>query len=220
MNYTRKIKTFTDKYPYVGPLIWVLSAEYFIVQYIVARDWRYTYSLTKNTISDLGNTVCGIYGGRYVCSPLHNLMNLSFISLGFLMLIGAILIQQEFNKTKYSIFGFGCLALAGIGTILVGIFPENTINVLHSIGAFLPFLIGNIGIIILGFILKLPKYLKIYTILSGCICLIALIFFITKTYLGIGEGGIERIVAYPQTVWLIVFGVYISKNRYYKEKKA
>lgn len=218
MKMPKSIKTFNDRYPYVGPIMWILCIQYFITQYIVASDWAIQYSIKKNTISDLGNTVCGIYSGREVCSPLHNLMNLSFIMLGLFMMIGAILIYQEFSKSKFSFIGFGFMFLAGFGTLLVGLFPENTINILHSFGAFLPFLIGNTGIVILGVALNVPKSLRLYSIITGIISLIALIFFISHYYLGLGIGGMERITAYPQTLWLIVFGIYISRSHYMNSK--
>ena len=208
----RKIKTFTDRYPLIGPVVWVLSIQYFIVQLVVAIDYIPSYSPQLNTISDLGNTVCGTYSSRLVCSPLHNLMNTSFVLLGVTMMSGALLIYQEFRESRGSLLGFLCMAIAGIGTILVGLFPENTISALHVVGAALPFLIGNIGIVILGSYLSLPRFLRYYSILSGCIALIALGFFFTNHYGSLGIGGVERIVAYPQTVWLIVFGIYISKN--------
>jgi hypothetical membrane protein len=213
------IKTFRDKYLLLGPVMWMLSVQYFVIQIIVARDWSLHYSIAHNTISDLGNTVCGEYGNRYVCSPLHSLMNASFIILGVFMATGSMLMYQEFKKKMSSYIGFNFMAFAGLGTIIVGLFPENTIGFLHTTGAFLPFLIGNLAIVILGFSLKVPRWLKIYSVITGVVALIALLHFITQVYLGLGIGGMERIVAYPQTVWLIVFGIYISKNHFQKETK-
>ena len=39
--------------------------------------------------------------------------------------------------------------------------------------------------------------------------LVALSFFLKNVYLGLGIGGMERIVSYPQTIWMIVFGAYV-----------
>lgn len=220
MKSRRTIKTFTDRYPFIGPAMWILSVQYYVVQIVVAAAWEDQFNYLHNTISDLGNTACGIYAGRFVCSPLHDLMNVSFIVLGSFMALGSMLIYQEFKESSGSFIGFGFLAIAGAGTILVGVFPENTINSLHSIGAFLPFCIGNLGIVILGQVLKLPKSLRIYTLVTGVFALAALVFFITKSYLGVGIGGMERLTAYPQTFWLIVFGIYISKNHIMKRSKA
>jgi hypothetical membrane protein len=214
MKPSKMIQIFTEKYPFVGPTFWIASLQYYIVQIIVAVAWSTSYSLRLNTISDLGNTVCGLYGSRYVCSPLHGLMNLSFFILGVTMILGSILIYQEFKETQGSAAGFTAMAIAGFGTILVAFFPENTNSTLHLLGASFPFLIGNAGIVILGFALELPKTLKIYTILSGIVSLIALVLFSYHFYLGLGIGGMERIVGYPQTMWLIVFGIYISSNHF------
>ena len=208
----RLVKTFTDKFPFVGPAFWVVSVQYYIIQAVAAASWQTHFSLSQNVISDLGNTACSNYSGRYVCSPLHGLMNASFIILGITMIIGSVLIYQEFKESQSSWVGFSFMGLAGLGTLLVGLFPENTIASLHFIGALLPFLIGNIGLIVLGLVLEMPKTLRVYTLISGITSLIALVLFLTNNYIGLGQGGMERLTAYPQTMWLIIFGLYISTN--------
>lgn len=209
-----RTKVFADRFPLVGPTLWMLSLQYFIIQLAVATAWPRPYSWLHNTISDLANTVCGQYGSRYVCSPHHSLMNASFIVLGATMLQGAMLIYHEFQRDRGTAVGFSFMALAGLGTVLVGLFPENTIGSLHFVGALLPFFIGNLGIVILGISLRAPDWLRAYSLVTGIITLVALAFFITHRYLGLGIGGMERLVGYPQTVWLIIFGIYISANRY------
>lgn len=142
-------------------------------------------------------------------------MNLSFIVLGLTMAVGALLIYQEFRESRASLIGFSCMAIAGLGTILVGAFPENTIAILHGTGAFLIFLVGNIGLVILAFALhRLPAIFRAYTLITGVVTLAALVLFYFQIDFGIGQGTIERIIAYPQTVWLIFFGLYMSGNRF------
>ncbi|MEJ0073408.1 MAG: DUF998 domain-containing protein [Candidatus Saccharibacteria bacterium] len=205
---TAQRSTFSGHHPLAGPLLWILSAQYFIVQFVAARVSTAAYSLTRNTISDLGNTVCGQYGGRFVCSPAHGWMNASFMLLGVSMAAGSVLMYQALRKNAGSAIGFGCLFLSGSGALLIGLFPENTVAGLHVTGATLSFLIGNIGLVALGCALSLSRALRYYTIVSGIFALAALALFMTGHYLGIGIGGMERLVAYPQTVWLIVFGIY------------
>jgi len=214
MQPLRRIRTFSDRYPLVGPSFWLLSVQYFLTQYFVARAWRMPFSLRFNTISDLGNSACGAYAGRYVCSPDFSWMDASFIVLGVSMILGSGLIYHKFRRSSASRLGFTAMALAGFGTVLVGLFPENTTHYLHFVGALLPFLIGNLGLIILGLSLDISKGLKIYTILSGGIALVGFVLFITRHYLGLEIGGMERVTAYPQTLWLIVFGLYMSKNHF------
>ncbi|HEY5442538.1 MAG TPA: DUF998 domain-containing protein [Candidatus Saccharimonadales bacterium] len=212
------LKTLAERYPLIGPGFWILTIQYLIAQLVVAQAWTMPYSLSQNTISDLGVTKCGVYpghfaNGQFVCSPLHGWMNASFLVLGLSMIIGAVLIYQKFHKSLGATVGFSFMALGGFGTLLVGLFPENTASGLHIFGAVLPFFVGNIGMVVLGSTLAVPRGLRIYTILSGVISLVALMLLLTMHYLGIGIGGIERVTSYPQTIWFIVFGIYMVRNR-------
>jgi hypothetical membrane protein len=212
----QRVKVFSDRYPFLGPFIWFLSVQYFIVQVIVASAWSNPgYSWLHNTISDLGNTSCGVTSGRQICSPEHTLMNISFVTLGIIMATGSLLIYQEFREKFASLLGFSFMGIAGFGAVLVGIFPENTVSALHFIGALLAFLLGNVSMIILsGSLIGVNGTFRAYTLISGLIGLIALPFFMTHTYLGLGIGGMERIAAYPEVIWLIFFGLYMSGSHY------
>jgi hypothetical membrane protein len=195
-----------------GAFFWVLSIQYYIVQISVALAWHAIpqYSWAKNTISDLGNTNCGAYGSRLVCSPLHPLMNVSFLVLGLTMIYGAFFLRKSVEKSRTASTGFCCMAVAGIGTILVGLFPENTVSIMHILGAALPFTLGNLSMILIGVSMKkLWVPMRTYTVFSGLLGLVALIFFMTHHYAGLGIGGMERLVSYPQSIWMIIFGGYI-----------
>ena len=50
-------------------------------------------------------------------------------------------------------------------------------------------------------------------VLSGSVALIFLAFYASSHFVGLGEGAIERVVAYPQTVWLIVLGIYVIASK-------
>jgi hypothetical membrane protein len=98
------------------------------------------------------------------------------------------------------------MVLAGIGTVFVGAFPENTIRNFHIIGAALPFVFGNISLILFGVVRSINVWLRKLALVFGVIGLVALCLFMTHHYVGLGIGGMERTVAYPQTMWLIIFG--------------
>jgi len=198
-----------DRVPRLGPYLYLSSLQYFVVQLVVSFRWSPAYNLQRNTISDLGNTACGRFNGRFVCSPLHTLMNVSFIVLGATMIAGSVLIGHALPPTRARKLGFLFMTIAGVGVVVVGIFPENTVPALHGLGATLPFTIGNVGVIVLGLTLALPRALRLVTLTLGVIALAALVFYASSHYLGLGEGGIERLVAYPQTVWLILLGGYL-----------
>ena len=214
MKQRRRILVFTDTYPLFGPLIWMLCFQYFLVQIVVASAWHPAYNWATNLISDLGNTACGTYANRFVCSPQHGLMNASFILLGLTMATGALLIYQEFQETKLSLVGFTLMGLAGVGSMLVGAFPENTVASAHFGGAILALVVGNLSIVLLSFGLrKVQSAFKIYSFISGIVSLAAVVLFELGVDFGLGQGTIERIVSYPQTLWLIIFGLYMSAVR-------
>jgi hypothetical membrane protein len=206
-------KTFRDKVPWLGPTIWLLSVLYFVVQIVVAAVWTPSYSWLSNTISDLGNTSCQ----PKLCSPRHGWMNAEFVLLGFIMAAGSFLIYQEFTESDpderlAARIGFSCLAFAGAGAALVGSFPENTVHFMHIIGAGIAIGIGTLGILVLGLVLSLPKKLSWAMRVVPPLALIALILFASNIYLDIGAGTMERLAAYPETIWLVVFGIYISRT--------
>ncbi len=211
MHPMRRIRSFVARHPLAGPIVWLLSAQYFLVQVVVASAWKpLPYSWRLNSISDLANTSCGAFDGRFVCSPLHGLMNASLILLGLCMAIGSVLVYQEFRKSRV---GFCLMAVAGIGAIIVGLFPEDTIYWVHIAGADLAFLLSNIALIVFGFTLRMPRWFRLYSVASGTVALAALYLFLSHNRFFLGLGGMERVVAYPQTIWLIVFGLYMSKSR-------
>lgn len=197
-------------YPRLGPALYVASTQYFAVQFVVALRWTPPYSLSRDTISDLGNTACGTWNGRYVCSPLHGLMNASFVVLGITMMLGSVLIWRYSATSRSSGAGFAALAISGVGVVMVGFFPENNASALHEVGASVPFVLGNASLIILAVSVKMPAGLRVYCFLSGTIALLGLVAYTSKDYCGLGEGGMERVVAYPQTVFLIVIGCYLT----------
>lgn len=199
--------------PWLGPTIWWLSILYFVAQIFVARTWTPSYSWFSNSISNLGNTSCG----PQLCSPRHSWMNAEFIVLGFVMAAGSWLIFQEFTETDAderlaARIGFSAVTVGGVGAALVGSFPENSVYVVHVIGAGLAIGIGTAGIFALGLGLPLPRSLLWAMRVGAPLAIVALILFAAKQYLGIGEGTMERIAAYPETIWLIVFGTYISRS--------
>jgi hypothetical membrane protein len=150
------------------------------------------HSLSRNTIRELGDTKCGEFNGKYDCSPLHSLMKPSFVVLGVAMFVGSALIYHAYPTSRSRSVGFLSIAIVGVGAVMVGVFPENSISALHGIGAALPFVVGNVGVLVLGLSLNIPVALRLYTMVTGVVALPSLIFYASGHYLGLGEGGIER----------------------------
>lgn len=175
-----------------------------MAQAVAAFAWEPSYSLHLNAISDLGAVRCGPFDDRTVCSPLHGVMNVSLILLGLAMTAGSVLLYLWLRTSRT---GFSLMAVAGVGTMLVGVFPEDTVYWAHIAGADLAFLLGNIALIVFGLTLRVPRWFSWYSILSGAVALVALVLFLSHHRFFFGLGGMERLVAYPQTIWLVAFAV-------------
>lgn len=134
-------------------------------------------------------------------------MNASLVALGVTMALGSVF-SCRFARNRGSVAGLAAMAASGLGVVLAGLFPENSIPALHGLGTAVPFVAGNAGLIILAFAYDLPVPLRLYSFLSGMVAFLALVTYASGHFAGLGEGGIERVVAYPQAVWLVVVGFY------------
>jgi hypothetical membrane protein len=217
-----RIRFFTDRYDWMGPVIVVLSSWYFAAQVLVAWVFRPQYSFISNAISDLGNTACPPKDSN-ICSPRYVVMDASIAILGLAMIVGAILIFSEFSFSKQhqreraaALAGFACMGLGGLGAILVASVPENVNTAhLHTVGTAMAIGFGQLAILVLGLVLrKIPDWLREFMIVMSLIVLLAGISIAFKHQFGIGGGALERLAQYPESVWLILFGLYISRDHY------
>ena len=216
-----RIRFFTDRYDWMGPVIVALSSWYFAAQVLVAWVFRPQYSFVSNAISDLGNTACPPPNSN-ICSPQYVVMDASIAILGLAMIVGSILIFSEFSFSKHrreqaaAHAGFVCMALGGVGAILVGAVPENVNTVhLHTVGTAMAIGFGQLAILILGLVLReIPDWLRELMIVASLFVLLAGISIAGKHQFGIGGGALERLAQYPESLWLILFGFYISRNHY------
>ena len=196
-----------------GAIAWVLAAQFFITQVVVASAWLRHFSLKTDYISDLGNTVCAVTfanSERAVCSPWHLAMNLSFMLLGVTMIIGAVLTRDAFPPGWVRELAVLLFSAAGVGVFIVGTYPINTNNARHVLGAGLNFVSGNIALIVFGLALSQRAArtgLRNFSVCAGALGLLATLLFVSGHFLGIGLGGMERVAAYPMTVWQIVVGI-------------
>ena len=90
---------------------------------------------------------------------------------------------------------------------------------MHIIGAFLGIAIGNVALFVLGAVLTLPESMRRYMLIFSSLSLAALVCFASHKSFGIGAGMMERIAAYPITIWLITFGLYIWRFNPKRSKK-
>ena len=138
---------------WLGAIAWLLAAQFFVAQVAVAAAWTIPFSLKTRFISDLGNTACGPYpnpSSVIVCSPWHAGMNASFIIVGITMAAGAILTRSAFTAGWRRGLAVALFVAAGLGVLMVGVYPENENITIHSIGAAMNFIGGNMALVLFG----------------------------------------------------------------------
>ncbi len=174
----------------VAGIFFFIAASQFILGLIVAEALYPGYSISANYISDLG------------VGPSSTIFNMSIFLVGLLSIIGTYFLHRTFHDWTITLL----LTIAALAAMNVGIFTENS-EPMHTIASVLVFFFGGLSAIVSYRLLKSP--FSIIAITLGLISLSASIFFIGKFYLGIGVGGIERMIAYPILIWMIGVGGFL-----------
>jgi hypothetical membrane protein len=151
------------------------------------------YSVSQNVISDLG---VGPEPSRWI-------FTFGLIVFGVLVLIAAYL--RGSPRSVITIL----FILSGVGAIGVAVFNENLRGV-HLVFAGLAFGMGCLTAIVSSRTVRSPLSMVFATL--GVIGLVALVLQSTKTFLGLGVGGMERMIFYPSILWVLAYGVYLLAN--------
>lgn len=208
-----------------GGAVWALAVlQYVAATLVAASAWSSPpYSWLNNSISDLANTQCGPFAlpngtPSYVCSPLHAVMNGSFVLTGVLVIVGALLLWRVWPSSWLNDTAMVLLVVMGLGKILVGFAPENTDLGLHLMGS-LNVPLGSIAVLLLSLVMHRahPGLSAIGMVLA----VVGLMGTVLSTlgeyagpalYLGLGAGGMERIATYPTHLWLLLVGVVTIRS--------
>jgi hypothetical protein len=103
--------------------------------------------------------------------------------------------------------GVALVVVSGLGGILSGLFPANVNFGLHVFGALLNFLTASIGLLLLGIaVRKRNPRRATWSLALGAITIVGLVLDSNQIFLGLGSGGMERVIGYPSVVWAIGLG--------------
>ena len=200
-----------------GAILWIIGVVEFIVGMAVTQA-GYTgtsYSLLHNYISDLGAAHCGLYhSDLYVCSPWHDVFNVSIVVMGLLLIVGTLLIRTAFPARSTRTVGLALLILAGVGSIGVGLSPEDVNLAVHTASAAIAFVLGNVALVVLGIAMFRDTRwdgFRAYTIFSGLVGLIAFVLFYVKVWGPLGVGGMERLIVAPLLLWALVVSIHLVR---------
>lgn len=187
----------------VGAAAWTLTVAFFVVQVVAQARFAPAFDPVTNLISDLGNTACR----PALCSPLHGIVNATFVVVGALHWLGAIATLEAWPRRRWGGAGRSLLALAGVGLILAGLAPENERAAAHANGALLGLICLNLAMIVLGgSIVSARTRLGELAVGSGVVGLVGFVLFLSGA---VPRGIAERVADYPSAAMVVVFGVVV-----------
>jgi hypothetical membrane protein len=188
-----------------GTLLFIAATQ-FILIITIAEALYPRYSVSANYISDLG------------VGPSAIIFNTSVFLLGLLILTGTYLQRHNPNLKTQNVL----LLLMAVGAMGVGVFTKDY-TLAHGAVASTAFFLAGLSAIASSKVLKKP--FSLISITLGAITLAALALFsagivtsgsLTNTeafdssfYLGLGPGGMERMIIYPTLMWLAGFGGHL-----------
>ncbi|MGD6852422.1 MAG: DUF998 domain-containing protein [Candidatus Bathyarchaeia archaeon] len=189
--------------------LFIIAFAQFLICIIIAEATYEGYSIHANYVSDLGIGSSSI------------VFNSSVFFLGLLIFLGAYFLKNSPNRTlRIPLF---LMAFSAMG---VGIFTKD-FTLAHAAVSSAAFFFGGLSAIASVFVLKKP--LSWISVILGLMTLGALALFsigivmsgsMTSTvaydspfYLGLGPGGMERMIIYPAIVWLALFGSQLVQQK-------
>ncbi len=200
---------------WAGAVLFVGSLQFVLA--MIAVQLAYPgYSDLSNTISDLG--------GPH--SPWAAVFNGSIIVTGLLTFTAAVLLGAAFARKLSRTVGLAFLFLAGLGALLVGVFPEQTTALgghAHGYAADLAFLASGVALVVLPLaMLRDTRWegFRAYTFLSGVVTFVAIALYSTSAVGPLGVGGMERLIVAPILLWSIVVGVHLLRLPVYQRIPA
>jgi hypothetical membrane protein len=194
----------------VAGTLFLVAATQFVLCLTIAEAMYPGYSVSNNYVSDLG------------VGPSSMVFNSSVFLLGLLTLAATYFLRHLSNFKTLNIL----LLLMAIGAMGVGVFTKD-FRTIHGAVSSAAFFFAGLSAIASFKVLKKP--FSLISVILGAMTLGALVLFSigmiasgsltsddaldSSFYLGLGPGGMERMIVYPTLMWLAAFGGQIVTQR-------
>ena len=183
-----------------GAALWLVRPAYVVVELVVAAATTGEYRLADDTVSDLGAVACSPAS----CSPRHELMNGTFVGVGVLLALGAVLLAARLGPVVSVL-----LVFAGLSSVATGLAPVDQDAMLHGLAATPLFVCQPIALLLLARTLRSAHVAVARALLvTGFVTAAAAVGF---ALVGAGEGAgmLERLALWPVLVALAVVAVVV-----------
>jgi hypothetical membrane protein len=188
-----------------------------IIMSIITNEALYPaerhYDTFTNTISDLGGT---IPPNSYMVEP-NRLIFIATMAIGGVLVLAATILLWRVLARRGFLVAIGGL---GVGMAGIAIFPGN-VETWHPLLALLCFVGGSIAAILSGRFLDRP--LRYVTLVMGAVALVSTVFGLDafeghwpQTMFGLG--GVERWIAYPVLLWMVLLGSALMSRQIVAKK--
>jgi hypothetical membrane protein len=177
-----------------------LGCAQFVIGLLVAESLYPGYSVSRNTISDLGATCLS---SCIIIQPSSVIFNSSVFLLGALLVVGAVYAYRGLGRMLVP----SLLLITGLGAMGVGVFTESA-GALHDLVSLIVFGGGGVTAVASTRMVRAP--LSYFSLALGTLTLCSLALYIYGAYMGLGPGGMERMIAYPVLIWGMGLGASLA----------
>jgi hypothetical membrane protein len=187
--------------------LFIVAVVQFVLSLIISEALYTGYSVSANYVSDLG-----VGSSSFI-------FNSSVFVLGLLVLVGIYFLKNIPKLTAVK----ALLFLMALGAMGVGVFTKD-FTIAHGAVSSAAFFFGGLSAVMSGFFLKKPfSWISVAlgTMTIGALALFSIglvtsgsmtstVAYDSIFYLGLGPGGMERMIVYPAVIWLALFGSQLA----------
>lgn len=171
------------------------GAGQFLLSTTIAQSLYPAYNIRDQAVSELG------------VGPVALFWNASLFILGIAVISGAYLAYRSLGRRLTAGLAFAL----GIGSIGASLFPLDSAIGLHGLFALIAFAGGGL-FALTSYRVVASRWMKLFSIVFGLYSLSALVLHTSEINLGLGGGGMERMIIFPIMVWLAAFSGYLLQT--------
>jgi hypothetical membrane protein len=194
------------RYATIGGVLLVVAGAAILMSIITAEAlYPAAYSTHRNTVSDLG----AMRPLNLIRQPSSAIFDWTMVVTGVLVIAAAYFLHRAVSRWGTTV----PVALLGAGILGVGIFPGNH-PAIHTLFAMLAFAAGSAAAILSWRVQASPlRYVSLLLGTAALLSLVVGIFLLDWAPAArLGEGGVERWVAYPVVVWMVSYGASLASG--------
>lgn len=189
--------------PRAGGGLLLIAGSVALMGIITAETLYPDYSTSDNMISDLGATEPP---DSIIEQPSSYIFSGAMAVTGILVLVATFPVHLAFKSKAFTVL----VGLFGLGVLGVGVF-NGSWGTVHALFAMTTFVAGALAAIVSFRVL--PGPMRYISVVLGLVSFVTLLEYFalgdSSPMLEMGEGGVERWIAYPVLLWTMGLGGFM-----------